>query len=584
MPADGAEPSVPCCEACASATASDVSLTPEAPVPVPILVAGPVPILVAGPVTVHIARPRRPLAMVEPPQAKGIGISRIVDRRIAFGGMAVSAVYLALALASLLLPAATRLGSWVPLHLALAGAATTAIAALLPFFAAAMVVAPPARPAIRIGGITLVAIGAGAVIAAHGYAPGQSLQAALAGGTFLSGLGLVGLAALTSVRRANGPRRMLVERAYGLALANVAVGATIATLLIGGNQAVGGAWGMLKPAHAWLNLVGFASLVVQATLLHLAPTIAGARIRTRASARIAVIGIAAGAPTIAFGFITGIDLAARAGALAMLAGGLAAGTHGLVIHRDPSRGTWTTDAGWHRFTSGSVLLGQIWFGLGLALAATRVLILGTTPASWAMTLIVGPLVIGGALQILIGAMAHLAPTIGPGDPIQHALQRRLVGRWSNTRIVLLNVGAAGVAVGFGLGSVPDDLALGRMLVGLGLGSAAIALGGTLVLLALAAQPGRGALICQQRLRSPHLRRGFGSARLTQPDDEGNHESQDQAEPVAGAPHAHGADDGDLDVQEVDLEDDAAQRQAVVDEQQPAEVRAPPRQGEREERQ
>ena len=403
--------------------------------------------------------------------------------------MAVSAVYLALAVASLVLPAAARLGSWVPLHLALAGAATTAIAALLPFFAAALVVAPPARPAIRIGGITLVAIGALAVIATRGYAPGQALPAALAGGTFLGGLGLVGLAAFTAVRGANAPRRVLVERAYGLALANVAVGATIATLLLGGNLAVGEAWGMLKPAHAWLNLVGFAGLVVQATLLHLAPTIAGARIRTRASGRIAVIGIAVGAPIIAFGFITGIDLVARAGALAVLVGGLAGGTHGLVIHRDPGRGIWTTDLEWHRFTGTSVLLGQIWFGFGLTLAAIRLLILGATPESWAMSLVVGPLVIGGALQILIGALAHLTPTVGPGDPIRHASQRRLIGRWATVRIILLNAGAAGMTVGFGLGSAVDGVALGRTLVGLGLGSAAIALGGTLVLLAMALRPG-----------------------------------------------------------------------------------------------
>ena len=427
--------------------------------------------------------------MVEPPQAKGVGISRIVDRRIAFGGMAVSALYLALAVASLLLPAAARLGSWVPLHLALAGAATTAIAALLPFFAAAQVVAPPARPAIRIGGIALVAIGALAVIGAHGYATGQAIPATLAGGTFLGGLGLVALAAFTSVRGAKGQRRVLVGRAYGLALANVALGATIATLLLGGNLAVGGAWGMLKPAHAWLNLVGFAGLVVQATLLHLAPTIAGARIRTRASARIAVIGIAAGAPTIAFGFITEIDLAARAGALAVLAGGLAAATHGLVIHRDPGRGSWTTDLAWRRFTGTSVLLGQVWFGLGLTVAALRVILLGATPTSWAMSLVVGPLVIGGALQILIGAMAHLVPTVGPGDPLRHAAQRRLIGRWASARIVLLNASATGMTVGFGLGSVIDGGALGRILVGLGLGSAAIALGGTLVLLTVAARPG-----------------------------------------------------------------------------------------------
>ena len=191
---------------------------------------------------------------------------------------------------------------------------------------------------------------------------------------------------------------------------------------------------------------------------------------------------------IAIGFITGIDLVARAGALAVLAGGLAAATHGLVVHLDRGRGSWTTDIEWHRFTGNSMLLGQVWFGLGLALAAIRLLVLGATPASWALSLVVGPLVIGGALQILIGAMAHLTPTVGPGDPIRHASQRQLVGRWAKTRIVLLNAGAAGVEVGFGLGSAIDGGALGPTLVGLGLGSAAIALGGTLVLLAVAARP------------------------------------------------------------------------------------------------
>ncbi|MEO8470206.1 MAG: hypothetical protein ABI573_11150 [Chloroflexota bacterium] len=485
--ADGAVPSVACCEACATA-AVPVSMS-EPVSAIPILA----PIQVSDrnlvPVPAPIARTRGALPVVDGPAPKGVGISRIVDRRIAFGGMAVAAAYLAVAVASLLLPAATRLGSWVPLHLALAGAATTAIAALLPFFAAALVVAPPARPAIRIGGIALVAIGALAVIVVRGHASGQGLPAALAGGTFLAGLGLVGLAAFTSVRRANGPRRVLVERAYGLALANVAIGATIATLLLGGNPLVGGDWGMLKPAHAWLNLVGFAGLVVQATLLHLAPTIAGARIRTRASARVAVIGIAAGAPAIAFGYITGIDAVARAGALAVLAGGFAAAAHGLVIHRDPGRGSWTTDAEWRRFTGLSVLLGQVWFGFGLTLAALRVIFIGATPASWAMVLIVGPLVVGGALQILIGAMAHLAPTVGPGDPVRHASQRRLIGRWANARIVLLNAGAAAVAIGFGFGSTIGSGALGNTLVSLGLGGAGIALGGTLVLLAVAARPG-----------------------------------------------------------------------------------------------
>ena len=55
--------------------------------------------------------------------------SREADRRITFGGLLVAAAMLGLAAASLALPAADRNGIWLPLHLALAGAAGTAIAA-----------------------------------------------------------------------------------------------------------------------------------------------------------------------------------------------------------------------------------------------------------------------------------------------------------------------------------------------------------------------------------------------------------------------------------------------------------------------
>ncbi|MEO7663571.1 MAG: hypothetical protein ABIV26_00465, partial [Candidatus Limnocylindrales bacterium] len=93
---------------------------------------------------------RGPLPVVGLGAQPGAGISRSTDRRIAYAGLMVSAVYLGLAVASLLLPPAMRLGTWLPAHLALAGAAATAIAAVLPFFTAALVVAQPVRPAIRL--------------------------------------------------------------------------------------------------------------------------------------------------------------------------------------------------------------------------------------------------------------------------------------------------------------------------------------------------------------------------------------------------------------------------------------------------
>ncbi|MES2210528.1 MAG: hypothetical protein V4515_10145 [Chloroflexota bacterium] len=406
----------------------------------------------------------------------------------------VSAVYLALAIASLLLPPAARLGPWLPAHLALAGAATTAIAAVLPFFSAALVAGRPARPAIRVAGIALVAAGAVGVMAVYGLARGQAVTAALAGGAFLAGLGLVAVAAFLPLRGALAPRYPLVQRAYAFALANVTVGGTIATLLIGGNPDVSGAWATLKPAHAWLNLIGFAGLVVVASLVHLAPTVAGTRIRPRRSSRIAIIGIAVGAPLVAAGYGTASDLLARAGALAVLGGAIGVAVHGWVVTLDGDRGRWTTDLGWHRLTASALAGGQVWLGLGLAVAAGRVLWLGADPAAWSLTLLVGPLVIGGVVQILIGAMTHLLPAIGPGDPLRHMAQRKILGRLATVRIVGLNAGAALVTIGFGpaagrwssVGS-GQDAAFDGSLVGLGLAAAAIALGASLALLLIAAR-------------------------------------------------------------------------------------------------
>ena len=481
----GSEPAGDCCEACAVAPAAAHADVPAQTTSTE----GTETASGGGEARPSLSRSgsvRAPLPVLGPSGRPGIGISRSADRRITFAGLAAAAVFLALAAASILLPPAIRLGTWLPVHLALAGAAATAIAAVLPFFTTALVVARPVRPAIRIGGIALVAFGALSVMTVYGHALGQVVPATLAGGSFLAGIVLVGVAALAPLRGALGPRRMILERAYALALANVLVGATIATLVVGGNLTVGGAWLGLKPAHAWLNLVGFAGLVIVATLAHLAPTVVGTRLRPRASSRLAIVGIALGAPLIATGYATGLDVVARAGAAAVLGGALGIAAHGFVINFDPDRGRWTTEFGWHRAAAWALLAGQAWFGLGLAVAAARVLVLGAQPAAWSLTILLGPLVIGGVIQILIGAMTHLLPAIGPGDPVRHAAQRRLLGLGAMIRLVALNAGAALVTIGFGPAADAGVGVPGSTLVGFGLGSAAVAVGTTLALLAIAA--------------------------------------------------------------------------------------------------
>ena len=87
------------------------------------------------------------------------------------------------------------------------------------------------------------------------------------------------MAALRPLRLGLGPSRGLVTQGYVIALGEVAVGASLATLFVARWPPIVEDWARIKPAHAWFNLVDFVSLVIATTLLHFFPTVVGARTR-----------------------------------------------------------------------------------------------------------------------------------------------------------------------------------------------------------------------------------------------------------------------------------------------------------------
>lgn len=390
------------------------------------------------PVVLPVIQPARP------PTGRG------VDRRVTFAGLLVAAALLALA-------ALAAIGSavggtvWLPLHLAMAGAAGTAIASVLPFFTTALARAAPGHPGLRVTAIGLIA--GGTLLAGLGMTGGQAGLAALGGAAYLAGLCAVAGSAFLPLRAAIGFRLRLVPLAYGVALAQVGTGVALATAMLAGWAPVAGAWVTLKPAHAWLNVFGFVTVVMAASLIHLAPTVAGARIRPRRSASIALIGLMTGAPLVAVGVAAGWDVVARAGALVELIGGAALAVHGAVVQRD--RGRWTSDPGWHRFAGLSLVAAPAWLLVVLAIGAGRVLWLGASPAAWSVGLVALPLVAGWIGQVLVGSWTHLVPAIGPGDQAVHAVQRRWLGRSSTPRWLAWN---GGVALGT-IGVLAGDAAL-----------------------------------------------------------------------------------------------------------------------------
>ncbi len=144
----------------------------------------------------------------------------------------IALAYLAAAVAVAFLPAAQRLGTWLPLHLAMAGAAGTAIAGMMPFFSAAFATTQPVDARLRWTAVLAVAIGAGGV--AVGHAANLPPLAVAGGAAFVAGMALTGYATIVPVRRPLARRGGVVTLGYALALLMVAVGAVLATLFLAG--------------------------------------------------------------------------------------------------------------------------------------------------------------------------------------------------------------------------------------------------------------------------------------------------------------------------------------------------------------
>jgi nitrite reductase (NO-forming) len=420
---------------------------------------------------------RLPVLATEPSQR---GPDRRADRRLTYLGLGAAVAFLVAGLASIALPPPIRLGSWLPLHLVLAGAAGTAISAMLPFFVAALAVAPPASARLRAGSLVLVSGGVVATVVGRVAAGGgSSLVAGAGAAAFAAGIVGVGLAALGSLRAGGALRgRAATHLAYAVALLDVIVGVALAGLFVTGDPDVLEGWATLRPAHAWLNLLGFVTLAVAGTLVHFVPTVVGSRIRRRPAGDAGVGLLAAAAPLAAVGYGLGPgglgDQLVQFGAIGAVLGACALTIHGWQAFR--ARAGWTTDLEWHRFTSGSLLLAPAWLLLAAAIAAIAALEAGAEPRGWRLDDLAAPLVLGFVAQVLLGALSHLVPAIGSGTPALHRDQRRILGRAGTLRLAAGNIGVAAVAIAAVPAAAPLTgwLAMAGGTAALGAGAASIA--------------------------------------------------------------------------------------------------------------
>ena len=396
-------------------------------------------------------------------RGRHVAVDRSSDRRVALAAVLVALTFLATAFGSLALPAVARRGIWLPLHLAMAGGASSAIAGVMPFFVAAFAAARPADVRLRVGGLGGVAIGAAVVAIGVVVEPG-TLVAAAGGVTFVAGIALTAIATIRPLAGALGPSRGIVTYAYIFALGAVGVGATIATLQVAGWRPVVEGWPQLRPAHAWLNTVGFASLVTATTLLHFFPTVVGSRIVDHPSARLTVVGIGGGTALVAVGYWLTLDVLVRLGVAIALLGSIALALYARRIWT--ARARWTTDLDWHRFAIAGLASAISWFVIGMAILGSRAIEFGAAPSGWSIQPGFAPLIGGWIGLAILAAATHLLPAIGPGDQHAHSRQRSLLGTAAVPRLVALDAGVAALTTAAPLGLPAVEL-VGIILLGVG---------------------------------------------------------------------------------------------------------------------
>ena len=190
-------------------------------------------------------------------------------------------------------------------------------------------------------------------------------------------------------------------------------GVILATAMLAGWDPVVERWAILKPAHVWLNLVGSLSLIIVATLGHLAPTVEGTDgSGPRRSRWSGWSGSASGRRVVRSATAWPSTTSPEAERCLALVGALAVPVHALAVRADAA--TWTTDPGWHRFAIWSLRLGSAWFAVAVAVMAGRVLWLGAAPAGLVPDPRRSPVRhrVGDAGPV--GSWSHLLPALGPG--------------------------------------------------------------------------------------------------------------------------------------------------------------------------
>jgi len=332
-----------------------------------------------------------------------------------------------------------RVGWWLPLHLALAGAVSVAISGNMQAFAAALTAAPD-PPAWRVRAQFLLVNG-GAVLVAAGYPSHRAPVVAAGGAAFLAAMVLLGWSVVAAWRRGLNRRHAWVLALYGAAIAAVLTGGTIGSLIGSGAVHDPLTWLALRRAHMTVNVLGWGALTVAGTAVTLLPTV----LRVRMPAwRGPVFGglLAGGVALLAGGLATRSNPVAAAGAVVFEAGAL-----GVVVFA--GRAVRSLPRRRPPVAAGHLVAGIAWLVFGAGYLATTLLSGRSFDSFLPQFLVVFAL--GFLVQVLLGAWLYLIPMARLASPSERRLllaAADLGGTWRgfaiNGGLALLALRAAGI--------------------------------------------------------------------------------------------------------------------------------------------
>lgn len=340
-------------------------------------------------------------------------------------GLATSAAFVGAALLATCMP--SRTGPWLPLHLFLVGAVTSAIATVAPMLAVTWSASP--APSRRVVACQRWLLAVGAVLVVVGRESRRGLWTAVGGALVATALALV-IAILVRVRRsARTPRFAPAIDAYVLALVGALTG-----IALGVGLGTGSLGPFTRNGHVLVNLFAFVGVVIAGTLPYFTATQQRSKMTTRATPRrIRAVTVGLWFSAIAAGWAATVSAETAAQVSLTAYGiGLAALTTLLPMPRRK-----------HVAWAGPRLL-QLFAGLAWWFAMTLWIAADYGPAGIRRPVLLA-LVIGAYGQILAASFAYLVPVVRGGGHERLAAGFRTTRSWA--ALAFGNIAAALALVG-----------------------------------------------------------------------------------------------------------------------------------------